>query len=112
MALLERACPPSEGRRGRPTLSLKRNATAPDNSARLGSDELLEHSGNPTDLQRFEARLWADRNAWSIRQHALGLAGDKRLSKSDAARALAAAIKTLPRSEGNALAKYRRDGAE
>lgn len=106
MSRLERDCPPDKGRGGRPILSIRTDAAAPSNCSKLAGDEQDDISPHLTDLQRFEARLWDERNAWSIRQHMLGLAGDKRLTKLTASRALAAAMKALTRSEGNALARY------
>ncbi len=108
MERLERDCPPCKGRGGRPVLSLK-NATAPQNCSKLAGDEQSDDSENLTDLQRFEARLWDERNAWSIRQHRDGLASQTRLSKAGAARALAAALRRIPRSEGNVLARQHRE---
>lgn len=107
MAGLQRDCPPSKGRGGRPILSVRTDAATPENSSQLASNEPVHDSAPLTDLQRFEARLWEERNAWSIRQHMLGRSSEKRLSKSNASRALAAALKGLARSEGNALARYK-----
>lgn len=85
-----------KGRGGRSVLGLIK-PEQPHINALLGGGELLEHSGNGGELQRWAAALWNERNRWDINRRATGFVGDRRLSKAEA---------------GNMLAKYRRDGRE
>lgn len=87
----------------RDRLSLK--TWRPQNSSLPG--EHGEHSSNFGPIQRWEAWLWGERNAWSVDQHRLpedaddwlrgGAWAKRRLSKADAAELLGMAFSAIDR---------------
>jgi hypothetical protein len=94
-----------EGRGGRPILGLGRIETAPTNCVELPGVEQSEHSTHSPESQ-FETALWSERNRWDIARRRLpkdrdawfaggGLAGSRKLDRSDADRLWCAFLSTL-----------------
>lgn len=95
-----------KGRGGRPVLGLTKAEQPPVNSSKLAGGEREEHSGNLSEVQRFEAALWDARNRWDIARRTNGLPHGQ-LSRAGAEKAFNRLCGT-----GNALAQYRRDGGK
>jgi hypothetical protein len=93
----------SRNGRSRPILSLNRTEAAPQICSPVATKEHRQHSPDPDPVQRFEAWLCEQRNEWSIRNHRGGLAGDRRLSRADADRALGIALQALKPGHTNGL---------
>lgn len=100
-----------KGPGGRSVLTLNKAEQPPVRNALVGPQKHFNNNPEGVELQRWTAALFSARNAWSIRQHRLGLVHDKRLSRADADRALAMALSELAGST-DSLAKVRRGGGE
>ncbi len=98
----------SASRKGqsRPILSLQKGSRGSEKNAQLGGEEQGEDSGILRELQRFEAGLWASRNAWDVKRRALpsdadgwlrgvGLFGRGRIKPADADKLLRQAFAAL-----------------
>jgi len=57
-------------------------------NAHVGTGEQATDTESSDETQRFEAQLWAERNAWSIRARSGMLGSSGRIGKHDADRAL------------------------
>lgn len=97
------ACLKGDAHNVRPRLTLE--GWRGRNCSKLAGGEQGNDSSNYDPVQRWEAWLWGERNAWSVDQHRLpedaddwlrgGAWAKRRLSKSDAAELLGLAFAAI-----------------
>lgn len=76
-------------------LGLNKVEQPPANRSPQPRIEQHPHSEFPSELQRFEAALWDQRNEWSIRGRSSGMFGTRALKRDEADRALRTALASL-----------------
>lgn len=101
MVLVRDGASVSRKDRSRPILSLRDGSNGSSVNALLGGEQSTHSESEAkkqrplTEAERFEAMLWAERNAWSVRQNSLGLSGGRRIGKREAERKLGEALARL-----------------